>query len=153
MSSAQPASWASSETARRTMLANRSKNTQPELAVRKILHAGGLRYRVNMRPIPLLRRTADVVFTRARVAVFIDGCFWHSCPEHSSRPKSNSDYWGPKLRGNVERDRQTDRALESAGWLVLRFWEHESEVEVAEAIALAVRAQHSSSLDASGVKD
>ncbi|MDH5131841.1 MULTISPECIES: very short patch repair endonuclease [unclassified Microbacterium] len=132
-------SWASSEAARRTMQANRRRDTSPELAVRKLLHAAGLRYRVDYRVVPELRARADLAFTRARIAVFVDGCFWHSCPEHGTRPKSNADYWIPKLARNVQRDRATDAALESLGWLVLRFWEHEDAVSAADRIADAVR--------------
>lgn len=121
------------------MQANRRRDTSPELAVRKLLHAAGLRYRVDYRVVPELRARADLAFTRARIAVFIDGCFWHSCPEHGTRPKSNADYWIPKLARNVQRDRATDAALESLGWLVLRFWEHEDAVSAADRIADAVR--------------
>ncbi|MFB7884973.1 very short patch repair endonuclease [Microbacterium sp. NPDC056057] len=127
-------SWASSEQARLTMVANRSKNTAPERAVRSILHARGLRYRTHLRPIPSIRRTADIVFTRRKIAVFIDGCFWHACPEHFIAPRSNADYWGPKIAGNRLRDRDTDEALRSAGWTVLRFWEHEPPAFVADDI-------------------
>lgn len=120
------------------MLGNRSANTKPELAVRRLLHAAGLRYRVAYRPESSLRRTADVVFTRQRVAVFIDGCFWHSCPEHGTPSKSNADYWSAKLARNVERDTDTTRRLEAAGWTVMRFWEHEDPKDVAAAITAAV---------------
>ena len=118
-------SWASSSQVRRSMQGNRARDTLPELAVRKLLHAVGLRYRVNYRPLPGLRRTADIVFTRRKVAVFIDGCFWHSCPQHSRRPKSNLDYWTPKLDANLARDADTNAQLTSSGWIVLRFWEHQ----------------------------
>lgn len=118
-------SWASSEGARRTMRANHRRDTRPELAVRRLLHARGWRYRVDFRLAPPLRVRADIVFTRARVAVFIDGCFWHSCSLHGTAPKANADYWGPKLARNVARDRQTDDDLAALGWRVLRFWEHE----------------------------
>lgn len=126
-------SWASSEGARRTMRANRRRDTAPELAVRRILHADGLRYRVDYAPLGG-RRRADIVFTRRKVAVFIDGCFWHSCPLHGTSPKQNSEYWLPKLQGNMERDRSTDSLLVSAGWRVLRFWEHENPEKVAKTI-------------------
>lgn len=129
-------SWASSEGARRTMRANRRRDTAPELAVRRILHADGLRYRVDYAPLGG-RRRADIVFTRRKVAVFIDGCFWHSCPLHGVAPVRNSEYWGPKLKANVERDRDTSARLSSAGWTVLRFWEHEEPLEVAHAIEIA----------------
>ena len=121
------------------MQANRSRDTGPELAVRRLVHAAGLRYRVDYRVVPELRARADIVFTRARIAVFIDGCFWHSCPAHGTRPKSNADYWIPKLARNVQRDRATDAVLESRGWQVLRFWEHEQPSAVAVQIVDTVR--------------
>jgi DNA mismatch endonuclease (patch repair protein) len=121
------------------MQANRRRDTSPELAVRKLVHAAGFRYRVDFRVVPELRTRADLAFTRTRIAVFIDGCFWHSCPEHGTRPKSNADYWIPKLARNVQRDRTTDAALESLGWRVLRFWEHEEPQKVATQIATAIR--------------
>jgi len=123
------------------MQANRSRDTRPEIAVRHLLHAAGLRYRVAYRPIPGLRRTADVVFTRSRVALFIDGCFWHSCPEHGRDPVTNSGYWTPKLRTNRERDIQTNELLREAGWIVLRFWEHENPAIVVAATIGAVRSR------------
>lgn len=119
------------------MVANRSKDTRPEMAVRSMLHARGLRYRVHYRPDPLLRRTADIVFTRRRVAVFIDGCFWHACPEHFVMPRANSDYWVPKIARNQRRDVETNTALQAAGWTVLRFWEHQRPSEVVEMILIA----------------
>ncbi|WP_336603865.1 very short patch repair endonuclease [Agromyces seonyuensis] len=124
---------------RRSMKANRGRDTQPELAVRRLLHAVGLRYRVNFRPIPRLNRTADVVFTRQKVAVFIDGCFWHGCPEHYQRPVSNREYWDPKVARNIARDLDTTRRLVSASWIVLRYWEHEAPEEVAKSIAACVK--------------
>ena len=120
------------------MQANKSKDTLPELAVRRILHANGFRYRVNFRPEANLRRTADVVFTKARVAVFVDGCFWHSCANHSTVPRSNVAYWGPKLARNRERDLETNSRLTEAGWVVLRFWEHEDPVAVSASIMTRV---------------
>ena len=124
-------SWASTPGRRRIMQANRSRDTTPELAIRRILHATGLRYRVAARPIPELRRSADLVFRPAKVAVFVDGCFWHGCPVHGSTPRTNADYWIPKLARNIERDRETDRILAEAGWLSLRVWEHEDPEEAA----------------------
>lgn len=134
-------SWASSEATRRSMTANRGRDTGPEMAVRSAVHALGLRYRVNTRPEPSLRRTADLVFRRAKVAVFVDGCFWHSCPIHRTRPRANDGFWSEKLERTVARDRETTDALEAAGWLVLRFWEHEDPDEVAERIREAVLSQ------------
>lgn len=133
-------SWASNEQTRRSMKANRSRDTKPEMAVRRLLHAHGLRYRVDARPLPDLRRRADIVFTRLKIAVFIDGCFWHGCPEHSTTtPKSHPDYWQEKIARNRERDAETNRALADAGWVVLRYWEHEEAQEVAEAIETTVK--------------
>lgn len=114
-------------------------NTAPEMAVRRLLHASGLRYRIHRRPIPELRRTADLVFTRQRVAVFVDGCFWHRCPEHGTMPRNNSAWWTAKLQRNTDRDADTNRNLEEAGWTVLRYWEHEDPQEVADAIVAAIR--------------
>lgn len=126
---------------RRVMQANRSRDTAPELAIRKLLHARGLRYRVSARPLPGTRRTADMVFRPARVAVFVDGCFWHRCPEHATDPKANADYWLPKLERNVQRDRETDALLADAGWLSVRVWEHEDPAQAAERIEHLVRAR------------
>lgn len=117
-------SWASSPAARNVMRGNRSRDTKPELALRRALHASGLRFRVGIRPEPGLRRTADIVFTRQRIAVFVDGCFWHGCPKHFVAPRANHGYWGPKIDANRERDRDTTRRLEGAGWTVIRIWEH-----------------------------
>lgn len=114
----------------------RSRDTPPELAIRRLLHARGLRYRVDARPEKGLNRKADLVFGPARVAVFVDGCFWHACPEHGSAPKTNAAWWAEKLRANVERDRDTDARLIAAGWTVLRIWEHEPP-ETAAALVVA----------------
>lgn len=131
-------SWASTPAIRKTMLGNRSRDTAPELLVRQAVHAMGLRYRVAYRPEPALRRTADLVFTRARVAVFIDGCYWHGCPEHYIEPKRNVDYWRPKIARNRARDEETTAALTERGWRVLRFWSHEDPAAVALQIRHAV---------------
>ncbi|MEU2679125.1 very short patch repair endonuclease [Streptomyces sp. NPDC007107] len=131
-------SWASSAARRRNMQAIRSRDTKPELLIRRLLHAQGLRYRVAAKPLPGLRRTADIVFRPAKLAVFIDGCYWHGCPEHYVAPKTNPDYWSGKVMRNVARDRDTDQRLSDAGWTVLRFWEHESPNDCAFAIAAAV---------------
>lgn len=99
----------------------KGKNTKPELSLRKALWDAGMRYRLGAgvfgRP--------DVVFKSARVAVFVDGCFWHRCPQHGVMPKKNGDFWRKKIKGNIERDRRVDAQLQGAGWKVLRFWEHE----------------------------
>lgn len=136
-------SWASSDAARKTMQGNRGRDTRAELAVRRLVHAAGLRYRVNARPEPDLRRTADLLFTRVRVAVFIDGCYWHGCPEHFSVPATNLDYWSTKISQNQARDLETTALLAAHGWLVLRFWEHEPPTTVAERIAELVQARRS----------
>jgi len=123
------------------MKANRRADTKPELALRKALHARGYRYRKDLRlDLPSgVRVRPDIVFTARRVAVFVDGCFWHCCPEHGTQPAANTWYWEPKLRRNVERDRTADAALDSAGWTVVRLWEHES-VDAAVAAVTAVLA-------------
>jgi DNA mismatch endonuclease, patch repair protein len=121
------------------MRANRGRGTAPELAVRRAVHALGLRYRVSFRPVFGLRRTADLVFTKRRVAVFIDGCFWHGCAAHHTVARTNADFWANKVAGNKERDAETTRLLGEAGWTVLRFWEHEDPETVAGAIAVVVR--------------
>jgi DNA mismatch endonuclease, patch repair protein len=109
------------------MRANRRSDTKPELALRRALHKQGYRYRKDFR-IDLIgaRVRPDIAFTARRVAVFVDGCFWHCCPEHGTKPAANTWYWGPKLARNVERDRAADAALAAAGWSVVRIWEHES---------------------------
>lgn len=116
------------------MAAIKRRDTTPELALRSALHALGYRFRKDL-PIRLggtLVRP-DIVFTRRRVAIFVDGCFWHCCPVHGRKPTSNGDYWSPKLTSNVQRDRRQTAALESAGWQVLRFWEHEALDQTVEA--------------------
>jgi DNA mismatch endonuclease (patch repair protein) len=122
------------------MQGNRAQNSAPELAVRSAVHALGLRFRKHAPPLPGLRCCADLVFARQRVAVFVDGCFWHACPEHGVSPSTNSGYWSAKLGGNVDRDRRNDAALVDAGWTVVRIWEHEDAGEAASRVALAVRA-------------
>lgn len=108
------------------MQSNRGRDTKPELRLRKELHALGLRFRVGVRPVREVRRTADVVFTRARIAVFVDGCFWHGCPIHHTVAKTNAEFWAAKVDGNRRRDRETDELLQERGWLVIRIWEHEA---------------------------
>ncbi|MCG3040457.1 very short patch repair endonuclease [Streptomyces sp. S1A] len=120
------------------MQAIRSRDTKPEQTIRRLVHAQGLRYRVAARPIRDLRRTADMVFRPAKVAVFIDGCYWHGCPEHYVPPRTNPGYWSGKVAGNVARDRDTDQRLAEAGWTILRFWEHESPNDCALKIAATV---------------
>ena len=132
-------SWASSENIRKTMLGNKRRDTKPELAVRRLLHARGLRYRVDLAPLKGYRRRADVVFTRKRIAIFIDGCFWHGCPLHYRVPGTNAGYWEPKIARNVERDAETTVALVEAGWRVLRYWEHVPAAEIADDVEREVR--------------
>jgi DNA mismatch endonuclease (patch repair protein) len=125
------------EAKRRAMSRQRTRDTGPELAVRQRLHALGYRYRVDHRPLPDLRARGDLVFTRARVVVFVDGCFWHRCPQHATSPRHNGAWWQAKLDANVARDRATDRRLADAGWRVVRIWEHEApEIAVAAVTAL-----------------
>jgi DNA mismatch endonuclease (patch repair protein) len=118
------------------------RDTKPERALRSALHRRGLRFRVDF-PISVEGRSPrpDIVFTRRRVAVFVDGCFWHGCREHSSPPKQNSTYWGPKISRNIERDREHDERLAAAGWTVVRVWEHEDTIGACERIIAAVAAQ------------
>ena len=129
-----PRSWASSPSARAVMRANKGSDTKPELAVRSAMHALGLRYRVGVRPLPQLRRTADVVFPRERVVVFVDGCFWHGCPSHYRPATTNSQFWSEKIETNRARDHETSELLEAEGWLVVRVWEHEPPREAARHI-------------------
>lgn len=130
------------------MQGNRRRDTKPEMAVRRAVHALGLRYRVDARPLPDLNRRADSVFKRAKVTVFVDGCYWHGCPEHGTTAKKNATYWGPKIRRNRDRDAETDRLLCEAGWVTVRIWEHEDAHEASRRIAAVVRevSQHTSAL-------
>jgi len=123
------------------MVACRNRDTAPEMAVRSAVHSMGLRFRVAARPLPDLRRTADLVFRRARVAVHVDGCWWHGCPEHSRPAKTNGLYWHPKIAANKARDTDTDERLRAAGWISLRFWEHDEPIAVAAEVARVVRAR------------
>jgi DNA mismatch endonuclease (patch repair protein) len=123
------------------MQAQARRDTAAERALRSVLHGRGLRYRVHRRPIPELRREADIVFWTTRVAVFVDGCFWHGCPQHASWPKQNDAWWREKIERNRERDADTDRRLRDAGWCVVRVWEHEAPEEAARRVEAAVRAR------------
>lgn len=123
------------------MSRQRRRDTNPEMALRRRLHARGLRYRVD-EPLPgLPRRRADLMFPTERLVVFVDGCFWHGCPEHRTEPTANSDWWAAKLRGNVERDRSTDAHLTGLGWMVARVWEHEDPGRAADRVEAAIRAR------------
>ncbi|WP_407320115.1 very short patch repair endonuclease [Isoptericola halotolerans] len=121
------------------MQANRGRDTGPELAVRRAVHALGLRYRVDARPLADLNRRADLVFGRAHVAVFVDGCYWHGCPVHHTVARTNESYWAKKVETNRRRDLDTNARLRAAGWTVARFWEHEEPAEVAGEISRLVR--------------
>lgn len=123
------------------MQSNRSRDTAPEIALRSELHRLGFRYRVNARPIKAIRRTADVVFTRCKVAVFVDGCFWHGCPDHYRAPTANNDYWSAKLDRNVARDTQVNALLSEEGWVVIRVWEHEPVEQAVARVAETVRSR------------
>jgi DNA mismatch endonuclease (patch repair protein) len=120
------------------MQANKGRDTRPELALRRALHAAGLRYRVNAKPLTGSRMTVDVVFPRAKVAVEVRGCFWHGCPEHLRPARQNADFWSGKIAGTVERDRAKDAALKAAGWLVVIVWEHEDVADASHRVAEAV---------------
>lgn len=122
------------------MAITRGRDTKPELAVRRVLHSRGWRYRVNHRPVKSIRRTGDLVFTRKRVVVLIDGCFWHGCPEHFNIPKTRTEWWLEKIGGNRRRDRETEILWAQKGWTVLRFWEHESVDAVVIKIEEVLRA-------------
>lgn len=129
------------ESKSRAMSRQRSRDTLPELAIRRLLHARGLRYRVHRPLIPSLRRNVDIVFPSARVAVDIRGCFWHACPEHATLPASNADWWARKLQGNKERDLDTELRVREAGWELVVVWEHEDPTEAADRIEGLVKAR------------
>lgn len=117
------------------MSRTRGRDTKPEIAVRRELHWRGLRYRVNFKPLQTMRRTVDVAFTKQRVVVLIDGCFWHGCPAHFRPAKGErKEFWAAKISDNQRRDQDSTKAFVSAGWTVLRFWEHEDPVVVADEI-------------------
>lgn len=120
------------------MSRQRSRDTGPELDLRRRLHRSGARFRVHY-PVPgRARRSMDIAFPRHRLAVFIDGCFWHGCPEHGSVPASNSDWWAAKLQGNRSRDADTDNYLRAMDWTVIRLWEH---VSVGEMVSVVLGAR------------
>ncbi len=127
-------SWATTPAIRRTMQGCRGRDTSSELALRSAVHSLGLRYAVDVRPVPQVRRKADLTFRTERLAVYLDGCFWHGCPEHYTAPAAHADYWKTKLRGNRSRDTETDRILAAAGWTTLRFWEHEDPFQAASRV-------------------
>lgn len=125
---------ASSLGVRAAMQGNKRKNTRPERALRSALHRRGARFRVDTAPESEIHCRPDVVFHRARLVVFVDGCFWHGCPEHGTQPATNSAYWSAKISRNTARDRMNDSALETRGWTVMRVWEHEPPDEAATRI-------------------
>ncbi|AWK70628.1 very short patch repair endonuclease [Rhodococcus oxybenzonivorans] len=120
------------------MRAQRRRDTAPELGLRRELHRRGVRYYVDRAPMKGIRRRADLVFPRRKVAVYVDGCFWHSCPKHATFPKNNAQWWADKLAGNVTRDRDTDARLIESGWTVVRIWEHEDPIEAADRVQEAL---------------
>src|SRR6266851_3090654 len=124
---------------RRSMQANLPRDTRPEIALRSALHREGLRFRKHYRPIKGLRCEVDIAFPRAGLAVYLDGCFWHSCPIHGSLPMTNRDWWKWKLDTTKVRDKRNNAALRAAGWWVLRAWEHESVEQIAERVRTALR--------------
>jgi len=132
----------SSPHATATMRANPGRDTGPEVALRSALHRAGLRFRKDLRMVIGGERVRpDIVFTRSQLAVFVDGCFWHGCPEHGEMPASNRDFWEVKISGTRERDRRQTTALEDAGWRVLRVWEHESVHDALSRIVVALRVE------------
>ena len=120
------------------MQSTRRRDTDSEVAVRRLLHAKGLRFRIEY-PLPGLRRRADVAFPRRHVAVFIDGCFWHGCPDHGTWPKANATWWRDKIEANVARDQDTNRRLDELGWTVIRIWEHEDVKAAADRVESVVK--------------
>ncbi|MBW6438293.1 very short patch repair endonuclease [Actinoplanes hulinensis] len=124
----------------RNMQAIRRSDTKPEIRLRALLHSRGLRFRKDLRiDLDSVRVRPDIAFTRKRVAIFVDGCFWHLCPDHGRQPKINDWYWGPKLQRTIERDKTANQALEAADWIVVRVWEHEPVDEAADRIASVLR--------------
>src|SRR4051812_33652280 len=117
------------------------KDTKPELELRRELHRRGLRFRVQLKVPGNSRRTIDIAFTRARLAVFVDGCFWHGCPLHHQTPTANTEWWVWKVARNTERDRDTDQRLEAAGWASIRIWEHEDPTVAADRVEVAYAAR------------
>ena len=123
---------------RNVMQANRGVDTGPEIRLRSLVHKAGLRYAIDVRPEADINRRADLVFRAAKVAVFVNGCFWHGCPKHYSSPKSNKRYWSEKVRRNRERDIETRFLLKRRGWRVLVFWEHQPAQSCGERVVSVV---------------
>lgn len=131
-------SWASSDASRRVMQGNRGRDTKPELAIRRLAHASGLRYLVDRRPLPSLNRRADMVLRGPRIAVFVDGCFWHGCPIHHTKANANATFWSQKVTANRQRDADTNEKLLEAGWIPFRVWEHDDPAEAVERLVALV---------------
>jgi DNA mismatch endonuclease, patch repair protein len=125
------------------MQSNRGRDTAPERELRSVLHRAGLRFRKHYRVhVGDLATRVDIAFPKQRVAVFMDGCFWHCCPQHATAPRANGDFWAKKLQRNVQRDRQVNVALGIAGWTVVRIWEHEPVSAAAARVLAAIRTGH-----------
>lgn len=135
----------SSEAVRRRMSATGQRDTPPEKAIRKCLFAKGLRYRVDYPVLTEPRRRGDIVFPKLKIAVFVDGCFWHGCPIHGTWPKANAEFWRRKIETNIARDADTNRRLERLGWHVVRVWAHEDPAQAAERIARLVEKRRGAS--------
>lgn len=133
-----PAAAAGSLAIRAKMQAQKEKDTKPEVALRRELHRRGVRFRKSG-PLPgMPRRSADIMWTGRKIAVFVDGCYWHGCPEHFHTPRTNTEWWLAKIRKNQARDAKTTEALEAAGWTVVRVWEHEEPAEAADRVQAAL---------------
>jgi DNA mismatch endonuclease (patch repair protein) len=130
---------ASSEAALRRMKAAKPRDTAPEKAIRSALHRMGLRYSIDAKPVKELNRRADILFRSLKIAIFIDGCFWHGCPIHGTQAKANAEFWYTKINRNQERDVHTTEYLEKAGWKVIRVWEHEDPLVASKKIYDIVR--------------
>lgn len=122
----------------------RTKDTAPELALRKLLFAAGLRYRIHYKPksVALGRSNIDIAFPGKKIAVFIDGCFWHGCPDHGTIPKANQAWWAEKLASNRARDNRVTISLTEAGWEVLRFWTHEAPRSMAAIVVERIHTKY-----------
>jgi DNA mismatch endonuclease (patch repair protein) len=129
----------SSQAALNRMKAGKPRDTAPEKAIRSTLHRLGLRYSIDAKPVKELNRRADILFRSLKIAVFVDGCFWHGCPIHGTQAKANAEFWRSKITRNQERDADTNKQLEESGWKVIRVWEHEDPIEAAEKIYSLVK--------------
>lgn len=124
----------SSDSALKRMQATKPRDTAPEIALRSALYRSNLRYRIDVRPLREFNRRADIVFRSTKVAVFVDGCFWHGCPIHGTQAKANAKFWKNKIRQNQIRDKDTNKQLRKAGWRVIRVWEHENSEKASQKI-------------------